>query len=214
MCDSEVSTFQFVEMAGDDCDITLKYKSKKGCPVFSYDKLTVFLNKYYWLWGAMAVVAGIVIGFFGNKFVSAVIGLVTAVMVFLLVSLATFQILQSANVETEDTVNWVILIVIGLIGVAVGYFVAKARKYGIALLSAWGGAMLGLIITSVLFVENKYAYYAIIIGSAIVLAMIAFKFEKITIMSITSFIGSYGIIRGISLYVGGFPSETSLHQQI
>ena len=30
----------------------------------------------------------------------------------------------------------------------------------------------------------------------------------------TSFMGSYAIVRGVSLYAGGFPSEISLHDEI
>ena len=90
----------------------------------------------------------------------------------------------------------------------------KARKYGIALLCAGGGAVLGLVLTNTFFIESKAVYYLIIIGSALVVALFGYKFEKITIIAVTSFIGSYGIVRGISLYAGGFPNELTISDQI
>lgn len=31
---------------------------------------------------------------------------------------------------------------------------------------------------------------------------------------VTAFVGSYAIVRGVSLYLGGFPAESELHDQI
>jgi len=53
-----------------------------------------------------------------------------------------------------------------------------------------------------------YIYYIIIVSSAIILSVIAMAVEKIVIILITSFIGSYAFIRGISMYAGNFPDET------
>ena len=40
------------------------------------------------------------------------------------------------------------------------------------------------------------------------------KLEKFVVVIVTAFIGSYAAVRGVSLYVGGFPSEASLHDEI
>ena len=47
-----------------------------GCPTFQYDALTMFLSKYSFLLGAVMIVGGLFLAFFGNKFVNFVIGLV------------------------------------------------------------------------------------------------------------------------------------------
>lgn len=44
--------------------------------------------------------------------------------------------------------------------------------------------------------------------------LIAIKVEKSVIILLTAFIGSYAFVRGISLYAGGFPSETELHDEL
>lgn len=46
------------------------------------------------------------------------------------------------------------------------------------------------------------------------MAVIAYFVEKITIMFVTAFVGSYFVIRGISLYAGGFPNEIDLTEDV
>jgi hypothetical protein len=97
-----------------------------------------------------------------------------------------------------------------LLGVVVGILLVKSRKAGVAIMAGWGGVTLGFILTTALVIDNVYAYWAIIVGCAIVCAFFAFKTEKLVIMLATAHIGSYLAIRGISLYAGGFPNESSL----
>jgi len=83
-CDTQDGTF-FVGKEGDDCAPILKYKSNKGCPLFTFDKFQSFLNEYNWLWGAAFVVGGLFLAFFGNKALNFVIFLVTATVFFFVV---------------------------------------------------------------------------------------------------------------------------------
>ena len=211
---SESSTLEFQEFGGDSCDMVLKYASKSGCPVFSYDKFMMFINKYYYLWGAALIAAGVFVAFFGNNLVNGVIMLVSSILVWLLASYGIFWILDKTGTNTSDTVNWVILGACAIVGGVVGYVLMKTRKFGIAVLSAWGGVLIGLLLTSMILVESRVTYYLIILGCAIVTFGFAIKFEKIVIMLMTSLTGSYMIIRGISLYAGGFPSEAEISQEI
>ena len=90
----------------------------------------------------------------------------------------------------------------------------KFRKYGVGLFAGWGGVMLGFVVTTTFAVQNKYAFYAIIVAGAVAMFLIAIKVEKTVIILLTAFIGSYAFVRGISLYAGGFPSETELHDEL
>ena len=56
--------------------------------------------------------------------------------------------------------------------------------------------------------KNVYMYYGIIVASALIFFLIAYKIEKFVVILITSFLGSYAFIRGISMYAGNFPDET------
>lgn len=90
----------------------------------------------------------------------------------------------------------------------------KFRKYGVAIFAGWGGVMLGFVVCTTFIVRNKYAYWAIVAGCAIALFLVALKVEKTVIIMLTAFIGSYALVRGVSLYAGGFPSETELHKEL
>ena len=200
------------QVSGDQCDIVLSYKSKQGCPVFSLDKFWMFMKQYNGLWGVILIVLGLFLAFFGNKFVNAVIYIMATLAVFLVGSMMFFQLFMK-NVK-KDWIQWVILGLIFVGGNLVGMVLVKLRKYGIAVLAGFGGAMLGLILTTTFVIGSQAAWYGIVFGSAAVMAGLAFYIEAQVIMLVTSFSGAYFTIRGISLYAGGFPSETELHKEI
>jgi hypothetical protein len=211
MCDKNISLSE-PAISGDDCDIVLQYNSKQGCPVFALDKFWTFMKKYNGLWGVMLIVLGLFLAFFGNKFVNAVIYIMATLAAFFAGSMLFFQLFMK-NVEKQ----WIQWVIIGLIFVGanlIGMVLVKTRKYGIAVLAGFGGAMLGLIITTTFVVGSATAWYGIVIGTAAVMACLAFYIEAQIIMLVTSFAGSYFVIRGISLYAGGFPSETELQKEI
>ena len=84
---SEDSELHFINVTGDACHPILNYESKTGCPVFTMDAFSQFINKYYYLWGAALVLMGVILAFFGNRFLNFVI--------FLTFFFASFCILGS-----------------------------------------------------------------------------------------------------------------------
>jgi hypothetical protein len=196
----------------DQCDITLNYRSVKGCPVFTMDAFAQFLQKYSYLWGAVLIVFGIILAFFGNKFVNLVIFLTFFTASFcILGSLFFYMFMDKVN---EDWAKWLCLAAIIVVSGLLGYFIVRLRKWGIALAAAWGGVLLGLLITSAFVVSATWLYYVILVACGLVAFLFALKTQNTVMIGVTSFVGSYGIVRGISLYAGGFPSEAELHQQI
>lgn len=202
----------------DACDITLKYKSNKGCAKFQYGILAKFLAQYSYLWGAVLIVFGLLLAFCGNKFMTVVISLVTALAVCIfgiyLTSMFVDTVFDPENVW--EYAVWVILGIWAIIGILAGVFIGKKRKWGIAVVGAFGGVMLGLLLTTIFgsLIDNAVVYYLIIASCGILAFIIAFKVEKFVLIISTSFIGSYFIIRGISMYAGGFPNETQLHTMV
>lgn len=174
----------------------------------------MFLTKYAYLLGAILIVMGLFLAFFGNKFVNFVIGLVGFLASTVVLILATFWVVEKANQTPEDWVIWVLLGVCCLAGAGIGYLLVKSRKVGIAILAGWGGATLGFILTTTFVIENVYGYWGTIIACAGVAAFFAFKTEKLVIMLATAHIGAYCAIRGISMYAGGFPNESSLRTEL
>lgn len=154
------------------------------------------------------IIIGLLLAFAGNKFVYVTIFAVCAVAVASVGLFFTFTIIDKLNYNLKPYVEWIIVAVFVLLGLAVGALLAKLRKIGISIMAAWGGVMIGFLITTMFVMKNVYVYYGIIVGCAVVLFVFAYQVETIVIILITSFIGSYACIRGISMYVGNFPDET------
>jgi len=211
MCSADVAdNFVFTGASNN----TLNFVSSLGCPVFRYDTLTVFLSKYSYLLGALMIAGGLFLNLKGNQFVNFVIGFVgflAASVIFLELS---FYGLASEDVQTEEWILWTILVVCLIAGGLVGALLVKARKIGLAILAAWGGVTLGLLLTTTIVIENTYAFYGLIVLCAVVCFYAAYKTERYVIMIASAHIGAYLFVRGISLYAGGFPSEASLHSEI
>merc|ERR1711957_3667 len=53
----------------------------------------------------------------------------------------------------------------------------------------------------------KIVYFSCIVFSIIALVFLVLMFRRFIIIFSTSFIGAYALIRGISLMVGGYPTE-------
>lgn len=190
----------------------MHYKSPKACALFSLGAFTKFLNDYYYLWGAALIILGVFLCFFGNKFVNFVIFLIVALGAFcILGSIFFYMFLKKVN---EDWQKWVAIGVIVLVSLGLGYFVMRLRKWGIAIIAAWAGVMFGFLITTSFVIGNVYAYWAVIIFCGVAAFILAFKIETAVICAITSFVGAYCLVRGVSLYVGGFPAETQLHEEL
>ena len=194
------------------CNYTIVYESHSGCPIFSLSMLTRFFTKYFYLFGAALILMGAFLAFVGNKFVNVVIFLVGSIAL-MLVGSGLFINFALSKVDKEWVV-WTAFIVILLISMGLGYLLVKFRKYGIGLFAAWGGVMLGFVVTTTFHVANTYAFYAIIIAAGVGMFIVAIYVEKTVIIILTAFIGSYSFVRGISLYAGGFPSETEFHAEL
>ena len=158
------------------------------------------------------ILFGLVLAFCGNKFITIVIGIMSALATIVLGVYFT-SLLVDAAFDMKNVKNYAVWIILGIwaiIGIVAGVFIAKKRKWGIAIIGGFGGAMAGLLLTTVLgsLIASQVAFYAIVIGCAILAFLVAFKTEKVVLIAATAFIGSYFVIRGISMYAGGFPDET------
>ena len=95
---------------------------------------------------------------------------------------------------------------------------AKLARLGVAVVAAFGGFSLGLIIYAAFLYkadnDKQVLYWCFNIGMALVFGLLSlWLFDHMIIVS-TSIVGSYLFIRGISLYAGHFPGEVSLIDDI
>lgn len=168
------------------------------------------MNKYVGLWGALLIAVGITLCLFGRKLFKPTICLVgTAAFVFM--SLMFFYSVFF-NTNTKAYVGWVVLGVSVVVGTIVGIFLAKVSRAGVAVLAGWGGLCLGLILYSAFLykTESQYVFWITIVGFAAVFAALSFFIFDYILIGSTSLIGSYALVRGVSLYAGGYPNEFTL----
>jgi uncharacterized membrane protein len=194
----------------DPCLVHLTMNSTSGCSVASINAIWSFLNKYVGLWGAILIVVGIVLCLFGRKLFKPTICLVGA-GAFVFMSLLFFYSVFF-NTNTKAYVGWVVLGISILVGTVVGLFLAKVSRAGVAVLAGWGGVCLGLIMYSAFLykTESQAVFWVTICGFAVIFAGLSyFIFDHILIGS-TSLIGAYALVRGISLYAGGYPNEFTM----
>lgn len=118
-----------------------------------------------------------------------------------------------------STANWLVWVIggIGLVlGLVAGFFLAKLARIGVAALGAWVGVILALIIHEAFLyaTHSMVVFYLLVIGLGIVFGLIALWQYKIVLIFGTAFLGSYAMVRGVSLFIGGYPNEFTLISKI
>lgn len=123
----------------------MNYKSKQGCAIVSLSKFFDLMDKYFYIWGAVLIVLGLILAFFGNKAINFVIYVVTALAFFLIICNLFFSWFMDK--VHQEWVQWTFIVIIAILGNVVGYFLVRFRKYGIAILAGCCGAIIGFIIS-------------------------------------------------------------------
>lgn len=116
--------------------------------------------------------------------------------------------------EVKTWVYWVVLTICAIIAAICSRFLVKSIKYGMALIGGSSGAALALIICNTFGVRHPAAFWGILIASAILFTLMTFKMNNQFIIFSTALIGSYMLVRGVSLYAGGYPNEFILVQEL
>lgn len=76
----------------DPCTPKLVYESASGCTTLSADNLIRFLYEYKYLWGAIMIIIGIIMTFFGNYLVNGLFFIVAMAATTLLMLVITTAI--------------------------------------------------------------------------------------------------------------------------
>lgn len=171
------------------------------CPIYSLNALTIFLNKYFWLFGTILMLAGLFLTFLGRKiFLITVflIGAAATVCVIMILFYTTF--LKST---TAVWVGWTVLAVSILIGLGIGFLCTKVLKLAGAVIAGYGGFLLGVVINEMwLYIYHSQAiFWCVNIGLAIAFGVLAYIYFNQAVIVSTSFIGSYFVMRGIAALV-------------
>lgn len=130
------------------CHYKTTLTSQSACSSFDLNALWDFLEEYSYVWGVIFIVAGGFLGLFGRKLIKAAIFLVTAICVVigtLLVFYTTFL-----DDRGEAWIGWSVLACSIIVGLIAGFFMMKLERVGAAILSGWGGFLLGVMLSETL----------------------------------------------------------------
>lgn len=155
--------------------------------------------------------------FFGNKFVDIVMYTVVTLGIFMAAGYFAFNLLTQIAFFKKTWVQMITFILFFLLSNVIGYFTMRARKIAVALTAAFGGYMLALTLLTAFMAwvqAEVWQQNLLKIGLPVIFGLLALQIEETIVMLITSFIGSYLLIRGISFYAGGFPVETQFAEML
>jgi drug/metabolite transporter (DMT)-like permease len=162
------------------------------------------------------IVVGLVVAFLGKKLVKPTIFVIGTLASISILGVFIFGLSFSQN--SSETIKWVVFGVICVVGLALGLLLAYLARIGAALLSAWGGVVLGMMLYASFIVkidnENQVGYWVTIVLLGVVAGIIGYFLYNHAIIIATGIIGSYLFIRGISLYAGGYPNEVVIIEKI
>jgi hypothetical protein len=177
-----------------------------ACPVFTTNGLLQFIDQYKWYFGVGFIVMGIFLGLIGFKVFQVALFMVSTLAVTFLVLFICYSTFLSS--ATDAWVGWTALGISVVLGLAAGYFMTQIKTLAAAVMAGFGGFLIGILINeSIVFLASKvWLFWTVNIACAIVFAILGYFLFDFAVCFGTSFIGSFLVIKGISIMAGGFPS--------
>lgn len=204
---------ELVDISVEECSVIVKVTSDQACYEWSYNPLMKWVDSHSYMFGWILIVLGVFVGAFGKKLFKPAICLVGTLVFTVISTLFIFSIFFDRN--TSSSAPWIVFSVCAVVGVCIGILLAFLVRLGVGVLAAWGGFCVGLILYNAFLykIDNdaNVAFWCFTIGFAVIAAVLSLWLFWHAIIIATSIIGSYGLIRGISMYLGGFPDEMELY---
>lgn len=193
-------------------DITLKITSKEACKKVDFYFIFKFIQDYKILFIILLILFGIFNCGFGKRF-SRFTAFILCLIIFVVLILVLSQYVLPSG--CKEWIIWVMLGVGVILGITAGVFAFKYHEGCIAFLTGGiGGFFLGQFLYGLfgnrIPVNGTVMNIVFIVVSIGALIAVAFFFKKFIVIFATSLIGSYCLIRGISLFAGHFPDEMTV----
>lgn len=144
VCVADAATTTSGTYTFDGTTYTTTITGPQACPLFTISAIWAFVWEYKYFFGAVMILVGLFLGLLGRKLWVIAIFLLSALItmgVILLVFYTTF--LKST---TADWVGWTVLACSFIFGIILGLTMTKFARPGAAVIAAWGGFVLGLIL--------------------------------------------------------------------
>lgn len=193
--------------------ITIYGRGAISCPKVSGSFIVEFFDKFSFLTAVIAIIIGAIQCFYGYRLYRPTVFLLGFVLAFLVIVLFLFEIWTGP--ESPSYKGYVIVAFAVIIGIMFGFLVAAVASVAIVV----SGAILGFFLSSFLYSlafytiaskpANLLLYNTLAVG-LVVGSIAGYEFQDTILILSCSFTGAYLLVRGVSVFLGGFPSELTL----
>jgi hypothetical protein len=160
--------------------------------------------------GAALIIIGLFLNYFGIKFLKVTIVLIITLSVMTFMIIVAFSVFSFINYQSTNAV-WIVLAIGLAIGLGLSFFLIKAVKLVTMILGGYCGYIIGNVAYTTalnrIHASPEVIYWVSIVIFIIVFALLTLCIAKHALIIGCCVAGSYGIIRGASLYIGYFPNE-------
>ncbi|RHY35761.1 hypothetical protein DYB25_010173 [Aphanomyces astaci] len=158
----------------------------------------------------IAILGGVVLGFFGYRFVRAgffAAGFTVGLVVFFDVGARAF------NGESWVVAGSLALSIVGAVLIAL--LALYLYRFGIAAMGVLAGVGFGAFLGSIFFIQLNAAHPEIpmlisMVSFGILLGLVAFFEEKPVVILCTSFLGSFFVVLGAGNFIGQYPTPANI----
>lgn len=212
MCNRTFSTPVIALKSIDDdlCNPVIDFTSKYNCNFFDLNALWRWCDTNWWIVALALIGVGTFQWALGQKLFKPSMFLIGVISVLGLVMFVFYAVFLPTG--TKEWTIWVLGGIGLILGVIVGYFLTKLVRFGVCALGAWGGVIVALLLHSAIFynIHSQWIFWIMTIGFGVVFGGVAFWKYKLFLIFSTAFVGSYLDVRGVSLFVGGYPNEFTM----
>jgi hypothetical protein len=185
-----------------------------ACPKYSGNFFVKFFRSFSWFTAVFAILLGLIQCFYGYRLYRLTMFIVGFLFTFLFMIIFLFAIWTSPD---SGNFKGIIILSFALVSaLMVGFLVASFAIVGLVL----SGSVLGFFVSTMLYTlllhnvysipENLLLYNVALVGM-VAGAVAGYEFQNVILIVSCSFTGAYLIVRGLSVFIGGFPNELELN---
>lgn len=198
-------TFFDEKVGSDKCSATVSYKGAHACG--GDIPLIQALNNLAGFVGIILIAFGAVMCFYGTKFLFQVMGLIIGCVVTSFLFLLSYALFLPVDAKTGMVAGVLVFCVV--LGAVFSYYTYKlTRSYTVPILGAIGGVVVFLMVARLLKLKKPINIVASVAGGALGW-FLADRFKRIIRAAGTALVGSFILVRGVGMYLPGYPSDLS-----
>lgn len=202
--DDETETSLVTEDYGD-CNALITYTSSGACYI-QYINITKYMDMIAPYTGALFILVGLVMCFYGSRFLPFMIAFLMGLLVGGFIGMVGYSFIDKAKVQLFHLI--ILLAVSVIFGIIAGICIFKvANNWAVTMLSFWLGIMVAVFILKLAQIQNQNITLIACGVGGMIGAYIGSKYNHGIKKLGTGVIGSFLLIRGLAMYIGHFPSE-------